>query len=221
MFIGFYNYTVVLTYIGLGTAVCGIHEAVAHNYKEAILCLLICGLCDAFDGAIARTNKKRSEEARWFGIQIDSLCDLVCFGVLPAVIGYALLPGNMVTLLSMMFYILAAVIRLAYFNVQEITKTGSGKREYYLGMPVTSSALIMPIVALITAFDRVTWEYLYPAALALLGFAFIFRFKVKKPYLVGLTALVVVGLAVLYFTLRYGDSITCMKPLADIINPNV
>ena len=87
MFIGYYNYTVLLTYFGLCSAVYGMMQAMKNDYRTAIICLLICGLCDMFDGMIARTNKTRSEDATSFGVQIDSLCDLVCFGVFPVIIG--------------------------------------------------------------------------------------------------------------------------------------
>ena len=53
--------------------------------------LLICGLCDAFDGKVASTKKNRTAIEKNYGIQIDSLSDLVAFGVLPACIGAALI----------------------------------------------------------------------------------------------------------------------------------
>ena len=49
------------------------------------------GLCDAYDGKVARMKKVRTEEEKAFGIQIDSLADMVAFGVLPACIGAAML----------------------------------------------------------------------------------------------------------------------------------
>ena len=86
------------------------------------------GLCDAFDGKVARTKKNRSDVEKNFGIQIDSLTDVVAFGVLPACIGYAMLrkfpfmerfPLISVFFAIMLIYMLAAMIRLAYFNVME------------------------------------------------------------------------------------------------------
>jgi len=220
MFIGFYNYTVVLTYIGLCSAVLGMYQAAVNgDLRSAVLCLLVCGLCDMFDGTIARTCKKRSNEAKIFGGQIDSLCDVVCFGVLPAVIGFSIAPRDFVTYICGAFFVLAAVIRLAYFNVQEITKDeNEGKREYYLGMPVTSAALLMPAVALVTALKNVTWVYLYPVCLAVLGVLFIARFKVKKPYMIGLIVLAAIGAVVFYLVIRYGSNITCMQSVREITN---
>ena len=214
MFIGYYNYTVLLTYLGLSSAVVGMVEAMKHDYKYALICLLICGVCDMFDGMIARTCKTRSEDAKSFGVQIDSLCDVICFGVFPVVIGYSLCPADWFTILCSVFFVLAAVIRLGFFNVQEINRVenNEGKREYYLGLPVTASALIMPAVALVTSLNSVNWAYLYPVCLALTGIANITRFRVKKPYLAGIVFMLIIGALIFYLTCRFGGNITCMKP---------
>ena len=79
--IGFYDYTVVLTYISFTSSIIGIFCAVTGHPKWAVFCLALSGLCDMFDGKIARTKKNRTEDEKQFGIQIDSLCDVVCFGV--------------------------------------------------------------------------------------------------------------------------------------------
>ena len=68
--IGFYNYTVILTYIGLVTTFFGITQAINGNFEVAIFCLIGSGFCDMFDGVIARSHKTRSESAKKFGIQI-------------------------------------------------------------------------------------------------------------------------------------------------------
>ena len=89
--IGIFDYTVVLTYLSLASAALGSIIALTgngHPYIGAFF-LLFCGLCDAFDGKVARTKKDRTDRGRKFGIQIDSLSDVVAFGVLPACIGYA------------------------------------------------------------------------------------------------------------------------------------
>lgn len=88
--IGFYDYTVVLTYISLMCSVFGITQAIGGHYRTAIICLALSGLFDMFDGKIARTKKNRTDDEKLFGVQIDSLCDVVCFGVFPAVICYVL-----------------------------------------------------------------------------------------------------------------------------------
>ena len=94
----------------------------------------------ASDGKIARATK-RTKDAEVFGIQIDSLCDLVSFGVLPSAIGHAMgITG--VAMAVLMFYTLCAVIRLGYFNVteQKRQETTSENRTSFEGLPVTWSA---------------------------------------------------------------------------------
>lgn len=65
--IGFYNYTVVLTYFSLYISIIGIMFSITDNIRLGIICLIISGICDTFDGKIAAT-KKRSREEKMFGI---------------------------------------------------------------------------------------------------------------------------------------------------------
>ena len=91
--IGFYDYTVILTYLSLMSGTIGIMlclNGIGHPYLGMFF-LLISGLCDTFDGKVARTKKDRTPQMKKFGIQIDSLSDLIAFGILPACIGIAML----------------------------------------------------------------------------------------------------------------------------------
>ena len=121
-FIGFYDYTVILTYLSLISSVFGITQAFQGHFFTAICCLAFSGLCDAFDGRVARTKKNRTSDERNFGIQLDSLCDTVCFGVFPALICYKMGADGILGLAIVFFYALCAVIRLAFFNVLEINR---------------------------------------------------------------------------------------------------
>ena len=118
--IGVYDYTVILTYMSLISSVFGITQAFRGEFYIAVLCLAFSGLCDAFDGRVARTKKNRTKDQRNFGIQLDSLCDSVCFGVFPALICYNMGADGILGLAIVFFYSLCAVIRLAFFNVLEI-----------------------------------------------------------------------------------------------------
>ena len=62
--LGFYDYTVVLTYISLVISVFGMTRALAGDFKVAILCLALSGLCDMFDGKIARGRKRPVQRMR-------------------------------------------------------------------------------------------------------------------------------------------------------------
>lgn len=208
--IGYYNYSVIVTYLGLLIGVYGMQLALTGKIRGAIICLLLCGMCDMMDGAIARTCK-RTRPAMCFGMQIDSLCDMVCFGVFPSVISFVLGPANWFTIACAMLYTLTAVIRLSYFNVQEIMKEPDAeKRTHYTGLPVTTSALIMPLIALLCALPKAS-AYVYPAALAVMGVLFVSRFQVKKPYGRAIALMALVGLIVLILIILLGGEIPCTR----------
>lgn len=186
--IGYYNYTVILTYMSLVSSVLGMFFAMGIkgdiHPEYAIICLMISGLCDMFDGKVARTKKNRSENEKNFGIQIDSLCDAVCFGVLPSIIGYSVGMNSWCDVPVLVMFPLCAVIRLAYFNVveEERQKQTSEVRKTYEGLPVTSVALIIPLLYSFHKDIGSKWfPTIYGFTLFIIAIAFITRFKIKKP----------------------------------------
>ena len=183
MFLGFYDYTVVLTYISLGISVFGITMALEGNFKMAIFCLALSGLCDMFDGKIARTKKNRTEDEKNFGIQIDSLCDVGCFGVCPVMICYCLGVNTPAGVASLIFYSIASVIRLAYFNVTEAKRQTQTEenRKYYQGLPITSMAIILPFLYLMRRYYMIHFLIVIHIAVIIVGLLFILNIKVKKP----------------------------------------
>ena len=217
--IGFFDYSVWLTYLSLLSAGAGILVSLdgdGHPYWGTLF-LLLCGLCDAFDGKVARLKKDRSETEKKFGIQIDSLSDLVAFGVLPVGIGMAMMRRSNVMDLQpivgcclagvMLLYLLAAMIRLAYFNVteEERQKKEKGVRKTYLGLPVTSAALIFPTVMLIQFVSKkIDITPLYFGVALLTGFLFLSKIRIGKPGLRGILWMVGIGaVEFLIITLLY------------------
>jgi CDP-diacylglycerol--serine O-phosphatidyltransferase len=218
--IGFYDYTVVLTYLSLLSATSGIMlclNDIGHPYLGMFF-LMFCGLCDAFDGKVARTKKNRTEQMKQFGIQIDSLSDLVAFGVLPACIGIAMLRSSIefsifpqfkflhledkstvikvILTIIAVFYSLAAMIRLAYFNVleEERQKTeGGGVNKTYVGLPVTSAALVFPTILLIHIFCSADLTLLYFLFLFIVGYLFVADIRIKKPTTKGVLIMIAIG----------------------------
>ncbi len=149
--IGFYDYTVILTYISLLSGLMGIRSAFDGRLGLAIGCLVFSGVLDMFDGAVARTKKNRTQDEKNFGIQLDSLCDIVCFGVLPAVFLYCSGVQSIVGMVILALYVLCALIRLAFFNVLEMRRqqTEGGCAKAYRGLPVTSISIILPVFYLV------------------------------------------------------------------------
>ena len=226
--IGVFDYTVWLTYLSLISAVLGIIVSLqqsGHPYI-GVFFLLFCGLCDAFDGKVARTKKNRTDFEKKYGVQIDSLSDLVAFGILPACIGNAMIrvcptiseipsihkderftfPAVILLYVIMILYALAALIRLAYFNVteEERQKVENEGRKYFTGLPVTSAALIFPTVLLFQYLIPRDITLVYFGVMILTAFLFVSKIQVKKPGLRGILMMVAIGVVefiILVFTL--------------------
>ena len=195
--IGFYNYTVILTYIGMLSGFAGINYIWHGDLKMALICLMICGICDMFDGKIASTMERTKQEKR-FGVQIDSLSDLICFGVLPSLIVMQCAEGSFFAPFISALYLLCALIRLAWFNVDEEERQllEDGGRETYLGLPVTSSALVIPFIMGICSLLSLPSSRISPFVLLSMAIAFLTPFSMKKPGNKGKLILMACGMVV-------------------------
>lgn len=193
---GFYNYTVVLTYIGMLFGLFGIVCAIEGNFRNTVIFLMCAGICDMFDGAIASTRERNESEKR-FGIQIDSLSDLICFGVLPAMYVYMASERNKLTLVCGGLYVLCALIRLAYYNVceEERQQQEDGSRKAFSGLPVTAAAIVYPLMFIIVKAFDLSGALILPTIAAVMAVAFVLTFKLKKPQLIGKLVLVAIGIS--------------------------
>ncbi|WP_075719843.1 CDP-alcohol phosphatidyltransferase family protein [Roseburia sp. 499] len=221
--IGFYNYSVILTYISLLSSVFGMTQAIHGRFKTAIFCLALSGLCDMFDGKIARAMKNRTEDEKSFGIQIDSLCDMVCFGVFPAMICYLLGVRGIIGLIVIAIYCVNSVIRLAFFNVMEAKNAlvSENGEKFYKGLPITSMAIVLPLVFMVQFFIP-DWAFricLY-VALLVVGILFVVDFKLKKPKnstLAVLVAIVAVALVIMITFTQYRIEFRAIWPWMQMV----
>ena len=183
-FIGVYDYTVILTYLSLFSAFGGMTFASRGMFTGAILCLAASGICDAFDGTVARTKKNRTEDEKAFGIQLDSLVDVVSFGLFPAFFCWCLGVKGTLGILLLFFFCTAGVIRLAFFNVLEAKrqKRETGGNKIYRGLPITSISIVFPLLwllrPLLSAGAFLTAVHLM---LGIVGFLFILDIPIRKP----------------------------------------
>ncbi|MDV3168048.1 MAG: CDP-alcohol phosphatidyltransferase family protein [Candidatus Phytoplasma stylosanthis] len=205
MFLGKYDYTVFLTYFNLLIGFFGIFIIIEdfNNLNYAVICLLLSGICDMFDGIVSNLKKERTIEEIRYGFQIDSLADIVSFGILPIIIGIRLFRKFLIFPFFKIFfffntslYILTILIRLAYFNVltenffyQKKSKKKVNS-EIFVGLPVTFVSFFFPIFILIKRlfFLEKDEKYLflfpviYSFSFLFLAFLFIFEhFHFKKP----------------------------------------
>lgn len=197
--IGFYDYTVWMTYASLVSAVAGMLCATTGHVRWALTCLALSGLLDAFDGKVARTKKDRTDAQKAFGVQIDSLCDIVCFGALPVVICYHLGMFAPAGPPILCFYCLAGLIRLAWFNITADAPPRPDGKKYFEGLPITSVAVILPIFYAAGTLAPAFFAAALPFVMLLTGFLFILRFPFPKPTTKELLMIIaLVGAAILY-----------------------
>ncbi len=192
MIIGEYNKSVILTYIGALLSLCGIILSVSGYIPFAVICLVLAGICDLFDGVIAR-RIERTESAKQFGVQIDSLVDVVSFLAFPCVLGiYLLQPLGIFGYFILGIYLLCGIIRLAWFNVHT-----AGKKDHYTGLPVTYAALVLPIIYA-AALYIIGLRFIFGVVYIVLAILFVLNISIKKPtgvwYIIfGVLAVLVIG----------------------------
>lgn len=180
--IGKWNKSVIATYVGMLLAVASIFLLMSGLYKAAMMCFMGAGICDLFDGTIARMCK-RSEEEKNFGIQLDSLVDVVSFIVLPVVLIVKLAGLTWYTAVAAVLYSVFGIARLAYFNVcQEENEDKDSPIKYYTGMPVTYAALVFPLVYLLhLLFNTEVTALFMCIAMEIMALLFILKIKFIKP----------------------------------------
>lgn len=195
--LGYYDYTVVLTYMGMLAAFFGITNAIGMHFRASIFCLLIAGVCDMFDGLVASTKKNRTVNEKNFGIQIDSLSDLISFGVLPGIFTYMISDQNRTVGIVAALFTLCALIRLAYFNIleEERQRTTTESRKVYLGVPVTTIAMLLPASYLMYGSTLLSRYLIFPIVLCVTAVGFVLPIEIKKPKTVGKLVMIAIGLA--------------------------
>src|SRR5437762_5287616 len=134
LFAGFYSIICTLN---------ATHGGATRWYWLAAVMILVAQLCDALDGRIARLTRSTSS----FGIQYDSLADLVAFGVAPGILVYqwALRPWGRWGWLAASLYVTCGALRLARFNVQ----IASVEKRYFVGLPIPAAADVIAATVLL------------------------------------------------------------------------
>ncbi len=189
MFIGKYNKSVIVTYLGVLSTMLGIYLILGYSVPKitgAIICLMVSGICDMFDGKVARMCKNRTEEDKEYGIQIDSLTDMISFIALPIVTLYGMsiyfdiALNPIITVIVLTLFTVAGISRLAFFNLGANSEDGPVK--YYSGLPVTTTAMIFPAIYLLRyVIPKDIFVSIYLGAFVLIAFLFVYNFKIKKP----------------------------------------
>jgi len=127
-------------------------------------------VCDVLDGYVARLNRKRQSV---LGADLDSLADVISFGVAPAVLGFTLGLRGGWDMMILTYFVVCGVSRLARFNVTsaELADETTGKVKYFEGTPIPTSIVIVLLLGAAQWLGRVDdqlWFGVYQIGPALL-----------------------------------------------------
>ncbi|PWK75615.1 CDP-diacylglycerol--serine O-phosphatidyltransferase [Aminobacter sp. AP02] len=132
----------LITVLAICAGLSGIRLAFEGRFESAVVMVLLAAFLDGIDGRLARMLKATSK----FGAQMDSLADIVNFGVVPALVLYAYLldkAGSLGWIATLLFAI-ACGLRLARFNVlDEDLDRPAWQAEYFVGIPAPAGALVV------------------------------------------------------------------------------
>jgi CDP-diacylglycerol---serine O-phosphatidyltransferase len=137
---------------------------VNHHPIPATFLVFASAFCDLLDGKVARKLKVDSE----FGVELDSLSDVVSFGVVPALMVFETVPYHLISSFVLLLFPIGGALRLARFN----TRPTSGSFE---GLPITAAGLI---TAALLWFPSIYW--LVPYIALLLAILMVSKIRVKK-----------------------------------------
>jgi len=176
--LGYWNKSVYITYFGAFIACFGFMLSFAlNNIDYSFAGMIIAAVCDMFDGKVAR-HLKRSENEKSFGVEIDSLADIVCFIALPALTLYHFGMTNYYQIAILSLYVVCGIIRLAYFNVAMSDKDKA--ISYYQGLPVPMSILIFSLVWILNKKINFDISLVYTIVVPIVGLLHISKIKIKK-----------------------------------------
>ena len=170
LFIGYRNLANYITLLGLIFALLSCYFALTQNMRLCVTALILSAICDLFDGAVAK-KLQRTDNEKEFGIQLDTIVDVISFGITPIIIAFCAISSDWYALIIYAFYAICAVIRLAYYNT---TVSSDTPVKHYRGLPVTCIAFVLPVIL-----------FIHPVAinitiLALTGIFFITNVKIPK-----------------------------------------
>ena len=158
----------IITLINLSLGCVSIFFTVKGETGLALIIIFVAALADRFDGMVARRLNIESE----IGKQLDSLCDLVSFGIAPAILIYttSLATFGYTGMIFSIIFIICGAYRLARFNITE-------NHGFFQGLPITAAGCILSFFAL---FAGIIYEAVFMVLVVILSLAMISTTKIKK-----------------------------------------
>jgi CDP-diacylglycerol---serine O-phosphatidyltransferase len=137
----------IISLLGLLCAVFGIYFAIEGNFLASVIAVLWAVLFDWYDGIVARKMKGRTKIQGEFGGQLDSMIDIVSFGILPAILLLSYGNYNIWFMPGVFIIIAISAIRLSYFNVYGLIDSKT-----YKGLALDNNVLILAFIFLFESF---------------------------------------------------------------------
>ncbi|MBI4558334.1 MAG: CDP-diacylglycerol--serine O-phosphatidyltransferase [Candidatus Hydrogenedentes bacterium] len=206
-----------LTTLGLYCGIASIFYAIRGDYKSSVYLIFCALLIDILDGTVAKLTKTTSE----FGKQLDSLCDVVSFGVAPAVLIFSAFlkeAGEPESVLARFGAVLAVIfvicgaLRLARFNVYQ-----SRLRDYFVGLPIPAAAATVASFVLFTHYFEVKVVWVLAPMVPALSYLMVSTVRYPKDKMKSfvlaprnafrLLALSVMGIGVVHFASDHSPAI--------------
>jgi len=147
---GIYILPNLFTIASLFSGFLGMVWAIQGQFELAAVAILVSCVCDGLDGHVARMTKASSE----FGVQMDSLADLVAFGVGPGLLIYLWQTHafGRLGLVSSFLFIACGALRLARFNVQAMRGGNGGSKKFFTGLPIPAAACVLATLVLFSGY---------------------------------------------------------------------
>ncbi len=179
IFLGTCDRASALTLCGVIAATAAMMLATAQLPDLALACLVVAGVADLFDGVLARRLQRGAFEKE-FGVQLDTTAEVVGFLAAPAVIAMQVAPASLPLLAAIHCFVIAGVVRLAHFNTLSVR--GADQSTHHRGLPVTYSALVLPLLFLLRdALVARTFALLLAGTLLLLAVLYLVNIPIRKP----------------------------------------
>lgn len=194
----------IVTLTGLSAAISSALLAINGQVPFAVVALMVAGVCDLFDGFVAR-RMNRTQQQKEFGGNLDSVVDACSFGFAPVVLVYAAGINDLIAIPLLIFFAICVVWRLACFDT--VGLQGEGSKQYFVGLPVTYVAMFLPLAFLGGFWSQACLNTCVCIAMIGLSFSMISTCQIRKPsgifYLIFPSAAVALAVVFILFADRF------------------
>lgn len=191
----------LVTYIGVMSAIMSIILSFDKNMKMAFICFIVSGVCDMLDGKFARLFK-RTEREKNIGIQMDSLCDVISFLIVPVALSIGLGINKWYNIIICLIYVVSGVTRLGFFNVFAEENKENGPITVYPGVAVTYASVVFPIVYVLNNFlSNSVFKIIYSLVMLIFSVLFLLNVKIRKPNGLGYVCLFALAIVIIILIL--------------------